>query len=167
MLTLTVERVESPIGTMLVVVDDDGALRALDFADYEARMTRLLQRHYGSTYELRAGRVLPAVTGALTAYFAGTLAAVDGVAVATNGSAFQRRVWASLRTIAPGTTTTYGRLATTLGVANASRAIGLANGANPIAIVVPCHRVIGADGSLTGFGGGLRRKQLLIDLERS
>lgn len=164
-ITLQMERVASPIGTMLLAADDEGTLRALDFADYESRLHRLLGRHYGTAYELRPGRVPAAVTDALAAYFAGALTALDAVAVRTNGSAFQRRVWAALRDIPAGATTSYGRLAATLGHASASRAVGLANGANPIGIVVPCHRVIGANGKLTGYGGGLERKRWLLDHE--
>jgi methylated-DNA-[protein]-cysteine S-methyltransferase len=149
----------------MLVADDDGALRALDFEDHEARMRRLLRRHYGTAVEVRPGRAPVAVVEALSAYFAGRPAALDHLAVRTNGSAFQRRVWAALREIPPGTTTTYGMLAAKLGNANASRAVGLANGANPIGIVVPCHRVIGANGTLTGYGGGLPRKRWLLDHE--
>lgn len=164
-ITLNLERVASPIGTMLLAADDEGVLRALDFVDYEPRMRRLLDRHYGTAYELRPGRVPVAVTAALAAYFAGTLTALDAVAVRTNGSPFQRRVWAALRDIPAGATTSYGQLAARLGQPSASRAVGLANGANPIGIVVPCHRVIGADGTLTGYGGGLERKRWLLDHE--
>jgi O-6-methylguanine DNA methyltransferase len=165
MMQLQLERVESPVGTILVAADDAGMLRVLDFADYESRMERLLRRHYGSAYALTPGRVPSAITDALGAYFAGALAALDGLAVRTNGSDFQRRVWAALREIPAGTTTTYGKLAATLGRPSASRAVGLANGANPIGIVVPCHRVIGANGNLTGYGGGLARKRWLLDHE--
>jgi methylated-DNA-[protein]-cysteine S-methyltransferase len=105
------------------------------------------------------------ITDALAQYFAGSLTALDAVAVRTGGSTFQRRVWAALREIPAGSTTSYGWLAALLEIPNASRAVGLANGANPIAIVVPCHRVIGADGSLTGYGGGLARKRWLLDHE--
>jgi len=164
-ITLHQEHVASPIGTMLLVADDDGTLRALDFVEYESRMLRLLGRHYGTAYVLKPGRVPAAVTDALTAYFDGALTALDAVSVRTNGSAFQRRVWTALRDIPAGVTTSYGRLAATLGHASASRAVGLANGANPIGIVVPCHRVIGADGTLTGYGGGLDRKRWLLDHE--
>jgi AraC family transcriptional regulator of adaptative response / DNA-3-methyladenine glycosylase II len=165
-LRLHIDPVPSPLGTILVVWDDDGTLRALDFTDYESRMQRLLRRHYGDV-ALEPGRV-PAVIGEpLTAFFAGDLEAVASVAVRTNGTAFQRRVWSLLREVPAGTTTTYGALAATLGQAGASRAVGLANGANPIAIIVPCHRVVGADGSLTGYGGGLERKRWLLDHERA
>lgn len=161
-----VDRVPSPLGTILVVWDDEQTLRALDFTDYESRMQRLLRRHYGDV-ALEPGRAPAVIAEPLAAFFAGKLEAVSTVAVGTNGSAFQRRVWSSLREIPAGTTTTYGTLAATLGQSGSSRAVGLANGANPIAIVVPCHRVVGADGSLTGYGGGLERKRWLLDHERA
>ncbi len=102
----------------------------------------------------------------LDAYFAGQLRTFN-LPLAPRGTIFQRAVWRSLTTIPYGHTTTYGRIATALGQPTASRAIGMANGRNPISIIVPCHRVIGADGSLTGYGGGLPRKQQLLRLERS
>src|SRR5690606_40805710 len=101
----------------------------------------------------------------LDAYFAGRLRAFS-VPVAPRGTPFQQRVWAALREIPYGSTTTYGAIAAKLGAQAAVRAVGAANGANPIPIIVPCHRVIGANGSLTGFGGGLERKRFLLDLER-
>ena len=161
MMRLQLDRLPSPIGTMLAVFDEDGRLRALDFDDHEPRLQRLLQRHYG-TFELAAGRAPTSIAEPLTAYFDGELEAVDAVPVATGGTAFQRRVWDALRTLPPRRTTSYGELAAAIGAVGASRAVGLANGANPIAIVVPCHRVIGVNGSLTGYGGGLHRKHWLL-----
>lgn len=158
------QRVASPVGEILLVSDDDGAVRALDFHDYEDRMHRLLRRHYGD-YVLQGGAAPQAVSGALDAYFAGDHAAIDSVTVATGGTTFQREVWAALRAIPGGSTITYTTLAETVGRPAARRAVGLANGANPIAIIVPCHRVIGADGSLTGYGGGLERKRWLLKHE--
>ncbi len=158
---LTLTEYAAPLATLLLVTDGDGALRALDFADYDERMRRLLARHYGS-FELLPGPAPAALTGALDAYFAGDLAALDAVPVATGGSAFQRSVWAALRAIPPGATTSYGALAAKLGNPGASRAVGLANGSNPIGIVVPCHRVIGASGALTGYAGGVERKRWLL-----
>ena len=155
---LRLERRASPAGEMLIVTDEAGAMRALDFAEYEARLHRLLKRHYGDV-ALEEGKAPPAIGDALDAYF-------ERVAVATAGTPFQRQVWAALRTIPAGATMSYGELAASIGRASASRAVGLANGANPVAVVVPCHRVIGADGSLTGYGGGLPRKRWLLDHER-
>lgn len=158
---LQLDRLPSPIGTMLAVFDDEAHLRALDFDDYEPRLHRLLHRHYGA-FDLVPGRAPPAITTRLAAYFDGELSAVDAIPVATGGTAFQRRSWAALRAIPPRRTMSYGELAASIGAMGASRAVGLANGANPIAIVVPCHRVIGANGSLTGYGGGLHRKHWLL-----
>jgi methylated-DNA-[protein]-cysteine S-methyltransferase len=106
-----------------------------------------------------------AAAAQLAAYFAGELTSFD-LDLAPDGTPFQRKVWTALRGIPYGQTVTYGQLAARIGAPAASRAVGLANGKNPISIVVPCHRVIGADGSLTGYGGGLPRKRFLLDLER-
>ena len=154
----------SPIGEILLVHDDEGVLRVLDFSDYEPRMLRLLKRHYGEA-ALRAGQAPVATTAALDAYFKGDLTKLSALPTATNGTPFQRGVWTALRKIPSGETRSYGALAAQLGNPRAMRAVGLANGANPIAIVVPCHRVIGANGALTGFGGGLHRKQWLLEHE--
>ena len=163
-----IDRIASPLGTLLVVCDDAGRLRALDFHDYEARMQRLLRVHYGERgFELVTGRAPAAVADALAAFFAGALHAIESIEVRTSGTPFQRRVWNALRRIPSGVTNSYGELARAIGKPNASRAVGLANGANPVVIVVPCHRVIGADGSLTGFGGGIERKRWLLEHERN
>ncbi|GJD66110.1 methylated-DNA--[protein]-cysteine S-methyltransferase [Methylobacterium frigidaeris] len=152
----------TPIGTMLLVFDEDTALRALDWSDHEERMRRLLRLHYGTAFALRDAALPPALRDPIDAYFAGDLGAIDGLAVRHNGTAFQREVWAALRGIPVGTTLSYGALAQSLGRDKAVRAVGLANGANPVGLVVPCHRVIGANASLTGYGGGLHRKQWLL-----
>lgn len=161
---LRLERWASPISPLLLVTDHDGALRALDFADHEARMQRLLRQHYGS-YTLAEGAASGSITQALEAYFDGSINALEQVPVATGGTPFQREVWKGLRAIPAGTTISYGQLAANIGRTAACRAAGAANGANPIAIVVPCHRVIGANGTLTGFASGLGRKQWLLDHE--
>jgi methylated-DNA-[protein]-cysteine S-methyltransferase len=101
----------------------------------------------------------------LTAYFAGTLTAFD-LPLQMQGTLFQQQVWAALKTIPYGTTKSYGELAQQIGQPKAARAVGLANGQNPVSIVVPCHRVIGANGKLTGYGGGIERKQWLLNHER-
>jgi O-6-methylguanine DNA methyltransferase len=162
---LRLERRGSPLGEMIVVTDADGALRSLDFSDYEARLRTLLRLHYGE-YELEEAAAPASVARTLDAYFDGEFDGLDDVPVATGGTAVQREVWAALRDIPAGTTTSYGALAARLGRPKASRAVGLANGANPVAIVVPCHRVIGSNGALTGYGGGLPRKQWLIEHEK-
>lgn len=165
-LKLTLDRIETPVGTVLLVVDPDGAVRALDFAGYEDRMHRLLHRHYGDA-PLTEGRAPEAVREAVAAYFAGDHTALDGLEVKTAGTDFQRSVWAALREIPAGETRTYGQLAAAIGKPRAVRAAGLANGQNPVAVIVPCHRVIGANGTLTGYAGGLERKRWLLDHERS
>ncbi len=161
---LNLHRLASPIGTLLLVHHQE-VLRALDFDGHEPRMHRLLRLQYGDC-TLVESPVPPACRCALEAYFAGDLAAIDRICVQTAGTAFQRLVWAALRAIPAGTTTSYGRLAADLGRQGASRAVGLANGSNPIAIVVPCHRVIGANANLKGYGGGLARKAWLLVHER-
>lgn len=162
-LPLILERIPSPIGTVLLMTDEAGAVRVLDFADYEARMARLLRRHYGAGgWTVREAAAPTAARKALEAYFDGQIDAIDALETATGGTAFQRQVWAALRTIPAGTTWSYGALADRIGRPKAVRAAGLANGANPIGVIVPCHRVIGADGSLTGYGGGLPRKRWLL-----
>jgi methylated-DNA-[protein]-cysteine S-methyltransferase len=157
------DRLGTPIGFVLVVQDEDGRLRALDWEDHEARMIRLLRLHYGDDgVELVAGDGSGRIAGALRDYLAGELGALDAVAVETAGTEFQRRVWRELRRIRPGTTLSYRQLARRIGRPDAVRAVGLANGANPVGVVVPCHRVIGSDGSLTGYAGGLERKRWLL-----
>jgi len=148
--------IDSPIGP-LTLVADDGALAGL-YMDP--------QRHLpdASTHGPLDEAGLPAVREQLTAYFSGALLEFD-VPIAMSGTPFQVRVWEALRRIPYGSTWSYGRLAAALGQPGASRAVGLANGRNPVGIVVPCHRVVGSTGSLTGYGGGLARKQFLLDLE--
>jgi len=162
---LRLERRASPVSSLLLVTDDAGVLRALEFADHEARMHRLLRVHYGD-YALRDGAAPAPITRALGAYFSGSVDELADVPTATGGTPFQREVWKALRAIPAGTTISYGQLAVNLGRAGASRAVGAANGANPIAIVVPCHRVIGANGTLTGYASGLPHKRWLLDHER-
>jgi methylated-DNA-[protein]-cysteine S-methyltransferase len=164
--TFTIDRLSTPIGEMLVVTDPMQRLRVLDWHNYEARMHRLLARHYGrSGIQLTPGKAPARVRAALESYLHGELTAIDTIDVETAGTAFQRSVWKALREIPAGATVTYGRLALKLGCPKAVRAVGLANGANPIGVVVPCHRVIGSNGSLTGYGGGLERKQWLLEHE--
>lgn len=158
---LILSRLASPVGEILIVTDEGEALRALDFHDYAPRMRRLLARGYGER-ETREGTAPSQVAEALERYFAGDLAALSGLAWRANGTDFQREVWSALTTIPAGETLTYKGLAQRIGRPAAVRAVGLANGANPIALVAPCHRVIGADGGLTGYGGGLFRKAWLL-----
>lgn len=160
-LNLILDRVASPVGEVQLVVDVGGAVRALDFHDYEDRLRRLLRLHYGAVV-LTEGRAPEAVRRAVEAYFAGDLAAFDAIRVETGGTVFQRAVWRALRDIPAGETRTYGQLAQAVGSPKAVRAVGLANGANPVGVIVPCHRVIGANGTLTGYAGGLERKRWLL-----
>ena len=155
------DRMDTPIGTALLVTDDEGFLRALDWSDYEERLHQLLRRHYGD-YALDTAAAPKTITAALKGYFAGDLDQLKTIKWRTNGSAFQRKVWSGLQKIRAGKTSSYGAFARRLNVPKAARAVGLANGANPVSVVVPCHRLIGADGSLTGYGGGLPRKQWLL-----
>ena len=159
------ERLKSPIGTLLLIHDREGHVRALDFADFEPRMRRLLRCHYrvdGNNVIIEDRAAPAAIRCAISDYFLGDLTAIDTISVETGGTSFQRDVWAGLRTIRAGTTLSYGALAQQLGRPKSVRATGLANAANPIAIVIPCHRVIGSDGALTGYGGGINRKRWLL-----
>jgi methylated-DNA-[protein]-cysteine S-methyltransferase len=161
--TFTLERLNTPTGEMLLVTDDAQRLRALDWEDHAPRMQKLLRRHYGvDGIRLNEVSHVSPARRALEAYFDGDLRVIDSLPTATNGTDFQRAVWDALRRIPAGHTLSYGALAVEIGRPTATRAIGLANGSNPIAIVVPCHRVIGANASLTGYGGGLERKRWLL-----
>ncbi len=153
---LLLHRLESPIGGLLVAMDGQ-VLCGLDFHDQEQRLRHLLRRCV-----LTPTAAAPPCRAALEAYFSGEFASLDRILVRTEGTVFQQAVWAALRRIPPGTTTNYGALAAVIGRPTASRAVGAANGANPISIVIPCHRVIGAGGHLTGYGGGLPRKAWLL-----
>lgn len=164
-LKFQLDRYVSPIGPILIVADAEGAVRAIDFADYEERMHQLLRIQYGD-YSVSPDTGHGVAVRALTAYFEGDLDTLADIPIKTAGTAFQREVWTALREIPAGSTTSYGQLAAKLGRPKASRAVGLANGSNPISIAVPCHRVIGANGALTGYGGGMERKRWLLDHER-
>jgi methylated-DNA-[protein]-cysteine S-methyltransferase len=160
---LLYDRMESPIGIVLILADGQGRLRAVDFADHEDRLELLLERRAGQRLDSAAAATDPfGLTSALTAYFEGDLAAIAALPVEAPGTVFQRKVWAALRQIPPGQTQSYGQIAASIGHAAAVRAVGAAIGANAVAIVTPCHRVISADGSLTGYAGGIQRKQWLL-----
>jgi methylated-DNA-[protein]-cysteine S-methyltransferase len=167
-ITLTLSRVSTPLGVMLVATDDQDRLRALDWENYAERMNRLFARIYGPKgFTLVDGDGQGPVFDKLTAFFAGDIHAIDDIEVETGGTPFQREVWAALRQIPAGETWSYGQLAKHIGRPAAVRAVGLANGSNPIGVVVPCHRVIGASGALTGYAGGLERKAWLLDHEQA
>jgi methylated-DNA-[protein]-cysteine S-methyltransferase len=155
------DRLKTPIGVALLATDEDGVLRALDWEDHEPRMRELLRLQCGAV-ELRDARAPAAMKAALSAYFKGDLDRLGEIAWRVSGTPFQRRVWNALPKISAGSTLSYGALAAKLGTPRAMRAVGRANGSNPISVVVPCHRLIGADGSLVKYGGGLERKRWLL-----
>lgn len=160
-----IEPIATPIGEMLVVTDEQERLRALGWADLEDRVRRQLAACYGSTLTLRSRPTSASIRDSLHAYLEGKLDAIDAIPVETGGTPFQRAVWQELRRIPAGTTLSYRDLANCIGRPKAVRAVGHANGANPVGVVVPCHRLLGSDGSLTGYGGGLHRKRWLLDHE--
>ncbi|MEU8030595.1 methylated-DNA--[protein]-cysteine S-methyltransferase [Streptomyces sp. NPDC049099] len=152
--------IDSPYGPLTLVADADGALCGLYM---NGQRHRPAEENFGPRDDTPA--VFAEAGEQLAAYFAGELTEFT-VELALGGTPFQRSVWAQLTRIPYGETRTYGELADALGSPGASRAVGLANGRNPVGIIVPCHRVIGSDGSLTGYGGGLDRKRRLLDFER-
>jgi methylated-DNA-[protein]-cysteine S-methyltransferase len=160
---LLVDRAPTPIGELVIIADTAGNLRTIDWTDHEERLYRLLGRQYGeSGFVLEAARDPGGLTGAMRSYFAGELSAIERLPAQTAGTPFQQQVWSALRSIPCGSTLSYAELARRIGRPSAVRAVGLANGSNPVSIVVPCHRVIGSNGTLTGYGGGLERKRWLL-----
>jgi methylated-DNA-[protein]-cysteine S-methyltransferase len=155
--TMSYTQIESPVGPLRLVAGEDG-LRRLDFVNGRYPVETDPQWHEDA-------EPLRETIRQLRAYFAGELEAFD-LTVAPEGTPFQLGVWNRLCEIPFGETISYGELARRVGNPNASRAVGLANGSNPIAIVIPCHRVIGSNGKLTGYGGGLPIKEKLLGLER-
>lgn len=160
---LTIDRINSAIGEIIVVTDQE-KLCALDFDNYEQRMMTLLQRRFGQV-QLNPTRNPLGISDRVQAYLDGDHHSLAEIPVSTGGTAFQQQVWFALRTIPVGTVLTYGQLAAQLGKPTASRAVGMANSLNPVSIVLPCHRVIGANGNLTGYAGGLERKTWLLKHE--
>lgn len=158
------ERLKTPVGDAFVVTDEAGALRAFDWTDNRQRLERLLDRYY-QDYALVDAAGESRARERLAAYFDGEISAIDAVEFTLAGTPFQQRVWRGLVEIPAGETLSYGGLAKRLGSPGAMRAVGLANGSNIIAVVVPCHRVIGADGRLTGYGSGVERKRWLLNHE--
>lgn len=160
--------VETPVGPMMMLASEQ-ALCALVFTR-PGKMSRLeerLARWYGGpTIEDGENGVTTTIRRWLDGYFGGVSADISGLPLDMRGAEFETRVWEALRTIPPAVTTSYGAIAATLGTPGAARAVGMANGANPIPIIVPCHRVIGSTGKLTGYGGGLDRKVWLLEHER-
>lgn len=156
------EILPSPVGAITILTDAGGVLRALEYEDYHDRMERLLRLHYPQGWRIEPASTESTAMRALAAYFAGELSAIDTLPTATGGTDFQRAVWAALRAVPAGGTVAYADIAAAIGRPTAMRAVGMANGSNPIAIVVPCHRIIGRSGMLTGYAGGLARKQWLL-----
>ena len=154
------DHISTPIGDM-VLVARDGVLVLLEFADAEGRLAREMAARFGDVALQKTSNPF-GLSDIVCEYFAGNLLAIDNLLTDGGGTEFERRVWAELRKIPCGVTNSYGEIARKLGDIKLSRAVGTANGRNPIAIVVPCHRVIGADGSMTGYGGGIMRKEWLL-----
>jgi methylated-DNA-[protein]-cysteine S-methyltransferase len=162
-----IDRTRTPIGELAIVADGAGKLRAVEWIDHEGHLVEHLRRQYGDGVVLTPRPNPGGLTQAIAAYFAGDLAAIADLPVETRGTAFQRAVWSALRAIPCGTTVSYSELARRIGRPSAVRAVGLANGANPVGVVVPCHRVIGKSGMLVGYGGGLERKRWLLAHEHA
>ena len=158
---ISIARLTTPIGVALLATDEAGVLRAFNWTDYEPQMRAWLARHYPATPPSE-GTAPATVRQSFEAYFAGEAGALEAVPWRASGTAFQLTVWQALCAIPPGETLSYAGLAERIGRPTAMRAVGLANGANPVALVAPCHRVIGASGALTGYGGGLHRKRWLL-----
>lgn len=162
-LTFVLDRIETPTGFMHLVTDAHERVCAFD---WEApRLRERLSRRLGADLHLSVGRSPAAVVNALEAYFSGDLRALDRLQTWAPGTPFQEAVWQALRAIPVGETASYGAIAARIGKPKATRAVGLANNQNPIGIIVPCHRVIGASGALTGYAGGIERKRWLLQHE--
>ena len=160
MAQLSFSRHASPIGEIALVCEGHKLVH-LDYSDCFERLQNLLHRRFGAIQLTETG-LTAAILDPLAQYFEGDLHALDSIEVETGGTAFERSVWQTLRTIPPGSTCAYRDIADKIGNPKAVRAVGAANGRNPIALVVPCHRVIGADGKLAGYAGGLHRKDWLL-----
>jgi methylated-DNA-[protein]-cysteine S-methyltransferase len=157
---LLLDHIETPLGELALVADCEGRLHALGWTEGHARMQKQLSSHPSTTVVLAPNPC--GLSDALRAYFDGELTAIDHLQVAMSGTEFERAVWGALRDIPCGETCSYGEIARRIGRPTAVRAVGLANGKNPVGIVVPCHRVIGANRALTGYGGGIERKRWLL-----
>jgi len=161
---LTKTEIDSPVGRLTLAANDRG-LCALLFANRRGEQRAGLGRRFGSVefeHDATRAKILRQAASALAAYFRGEPGALARIPVDGGGTEFQRKVWAALRRIPAGQTRTYGEIAHEIGHPTAVRAVGMANRTNPVAIVVPCHRVIGAGGALTGYGGGIERKEWLL-----
>ena len=161
---LLLDKLPTPVGEAMIVTDDEGVLRGFDWSGEVERLRRLMKRYYPSI-PLVNGKAPETTHKAIADYFAGDLSALDDLTWRAAGTDFQMTIWRALCDIPFGETISYGELARRIGNPKAVRAVGLANGANPIGLVAPCHRVIGANGSLTGYGGGMHRKKWLLEHE--
>jgi methylated-DNA-[protein]-cysteine S-methyltransferase len=161
---ILIETLDSPIGP-LTIAERARRVCLLHFGADGPPTDESLRRWYPG--EASARREVRAVRAALSRYFDGDVAAIDTLAVELNGTEFQKRVWQALRRIPSGATISYAKLARRIGSPTAVRAVGAANGSNSVALIIPCHRVVGSDGRLTGYGGGLDRKQWLLSHENA
>ncbi|PWC20843.1 methylated-DNA--[protein]-cysteine S-methyltransferase [Brenneria roseae subsp. roseae] len=160
------DKMLTPIGELMIIADKNNHLRAVEWSEYEEKLYCSLNRRYRHIpFSLQPCHNPGGLTESLQRYFAGDLTVIETLPVASVGTEFQQQVWSQLRQIPAGQIMTYGTLAARLGRPTASRAVGMANGSNPVSIVVPCHRVIGANGALTGYAGGVHRKQWLLTHE--
>jgi methylated-DNA-[protein]-cysteine S-methyltransferase len=157
---------DHPLGPILIASRDE-TLLALDFDSPEGRLRKILQPRYGRDLIFEENDCPRGIASAIRAYLGGRLDALDEIAIDSGGTAFQKEVWTALRSIPAGETRSYGQMAAFLGRPDAPRAVGSANALNPISIVVPCHRLVGSNGALTGYGGGIDRKRWLLDHERA
>ena len=162
-LTLLQDKIATPLGELLILCDEEYNLRAVEWQEHSLRLLKLLNLHYQTDGFQRLTASNPnGLSDKLSGYFQGELALIADLPTATAGTPFQREVWQALRTVPCGEVISYGKLAHKLGRPGAARAVGAANGANPISIVVPCHRVIGQNGAMTGYAGGVTRKSWLL-----
>lgn len=163
MLKLLEDKIATPLGPLWILCDEQFQLRAVEWEEHSNRMEQLLDLHYRREgYKRITARNPGGLSHKLADYFAGDLGVIDALPTATAGTPFQREVWQALRTIPCGQVMHYGQLAGVLGRPGAARAVGAANGSNPVSIVVPCHRVIGRNGTMTGYAGGVQRKEWLL-----
>jgi len=153
------------IGPIHMVAEGD-VLIALEFGDIAHRLAPMLRARFGAMPHPEPVDDIPGIATAIRSYFAGDITAIDRIETDGGGTDFQRSAWAALRKIPPGEVRTYGEMAALLGRPNAARAVGSANALNPVSLVVPCHRLVGSTGALTGYGGGIERKRWLLDHER-
>ncbi len=156
MADLYFDRIETPLGEAQIVCDGDGRLHLFGWYEHDRWQSRFGDRQLVREIDPYG------LSSTVADYFKGNVRIIDDVPVAFSGTAFQNKVWHALRAIPAGETLRYGALAQRIGEPKAVRAVGLANGSNPVGLIVPCHRVIGSDGSLTGYGGGLGRKKWLL-----